>query len=52
MLSSMSNDEVERHGVASMTNGTNLSRSSTVSLAYRSRRPAIDRTDIQIHSDV
>jgi hypothetical protein len=40
----MSNDEVERRGVASAPNKADLCGSSTLSLAHRRRSPAIART--------
>src|SRR6266404_2755021 len=40
----VTNDKVERRGVASTTNEADLSRSSTPSLAHRSCNPAIART--------
>ena len=41
----LSNDEVERRGVASTSNEADLSPSSTPSLAHQSCAPAIARTD-------
>jgi hypothetical protein len=41
----VSNDEVERRGVAPAPNEAGLSQSSTPSLAHRRRNPAIARTD-------
>jgi hypothetical protein len=39
------NDEVERRGSALPTNEVAFSQTSTPSMAYRSCRPAIARTD-------
>jgi hypothetical protein len=41
----VSNDEVERRGVALPSNEADLSQSSTLSLAQRAATPAIARTD-------